>query len=80
MKKSTFKGTLVRYERLSNSSYGNPRYMGVYEDINGNYLIGKTGINATCGYSFLNNITEVKEIEYHETKAGNIVIDYISEV
>lgn len=76
MKKQTFKGTMVRYERLNNSSYGNPRFLGVFEDINGNYLIGKTGINASCGYSFLNNQTAEKEIQYHVT----VVIDYIKEV
>ena len=79
MKKQTFKGTMTRYERLNNSSYGNPRFLGVFEDSNGNYLVGKTGINSSCAYSFLNNQTAEKEIEYHETKTGNIVIDYIRE-
>ena len=78
MKKQTFKGTMIRYEILNNSSYGNPRYLGVFEDSNGNYLIGKTGINASCGYSFLNNHTAEKEIQYHVTKTGNVVIDYIT--
>ena len=75
----TFKGTLVRYERLNNSYYGNPRYMGVYENENGNYLIGTTASNASCAYSFLNNQDGMKNIEYHETKTGNIVFDYIME-
>ena len=79
MKKLTFTGTMTRYERLNNSSYGNPRYMGVFKDNNGNYLIGKTGINASCGYSFLNNREAEKEVTYHETRTGNIIFDYIEE-
>ena len=80
MKKSTFTGKLVRYERRNNSYYGNPKYMGVFEEENGDYLIGTTASNASCAYSFLNNPDCMKNIEYHETKTGNIVIDYIREV
>ena len=80
MKNLTFKGTMTRYERLNNSSYGNPRFLGVFENENGDYLIGKTGINASCGYSFLNNQTAKKEIQYHITNTGNVVFDYIKEV
>ena len=77
MKKSIFKGTLIRYERMNNSVNGNPKYYGVFEATNGEILRGTTGTDSACGYSFLNNQTAEKEIEYHETKTGNIVIDYI---
>ena len=36
MKKKTFIGKLVRYERRNNSYYGNPKYFGVFEDAEGN--------------------------------------------
>lgn len=79
MVKSQFTGTMIRHERRNNSYYGNPRYMGVFENENGDYLVGTTASNASCAYSFLNNTASKKVITYHETKTGNIVIDYIEE-
>ena len=38
MKKKTFTGKLVRYERRNNSYYGNPKYFGVFEDAEGNNI------------------------------------------
>lgn len=80
MKKSIFKGTLISYERRNNSKNGNPKYYGVFKSENGEILRGTTATDASCGYSFLNNRTAEKTIEYHETKTGRIVIDYIKEV
>ena len=80
MKKLQFNGKLISYERRNNSVNGNPRYMGVFENEDGDYLIGTTASNASCAYSFLNNTAIKKVITYHETKTGNIVIDYIEEV
>jgi hypothetical protein len=79
MKKFTFRGTLTRYERRNCSYYGNPKFFGVFEDSNGNLLEGTTAMDASCGYSFLNNREAEKVITYHETKTGNIIFDYIEE-
>jgi len=80
MKKLQFRGKLVRYERKNNSYYGNPRYYGFFENEKGEYLSGTTASNASCAYTFLNNTQTEKIITFHETKAGNIVIDYMEEV
>jgi hypothetical protein len=80
MKKLQFTGTMIRYEKRNNSYYGNPKYMLVFENEKGDYLIGNTASNASCAYSCLNNQTAKKVITYHETKTGNVIIDYIEEV
>ena len=78
MKKLQFTGKLISYERLENSEYGNPKYYGVFENENGDILKATTGTDCSCGYSFLNNQNEVRTIDYHETKTGNYIIDYIT--
>ena len=80
MKKLQFNGKLISYERRNNSVNGNPKYMGVFEAENGDILRGTTASDASCGYSFLNKIEDVKEVTYHVTKNGNIIITYIEEV
>ena len=78
MKKLQFTGKLTRYERLENSEYGNPKYFGVFENESGDTLKATTGTDASCAYSFLNNQKETRTLEYHETKTGNYIIDYIT--
>ena len=77
MKKQTFTGKLVQYERRNNSKNGNPKYYGVFESESGDILRATTGTDAGCAYSFLNNKEKARIVEYHETRTGNIVIDYI---
>ena len=78
MKKLQFTGKITRYERLENSEYGNPKYFGVFKNENGDTLKATTGTDASCGYSFLNNQNETRTLDYHETKTGNYIIDYIT--
>ena len=78
MKKQTFTGKMTRYERLNSSYYGNPRYEGTFEDAEGNELYAKTASDSACGYSFLNEREKTRVIEYHETRTGNLIIDYIT--
>lgn len=80
MKKQTFKGILIGYERRNNSINGNPKYYGIFESESGDILRATTGTDVACAYSFLNNQDKTRVIEYHETRTGNIVIDYIKEV
>ena len=77
MKRKTFTGKLISDERRNNSYYGNPKFFGVFENENGETLEGITASNATCAYEFLNNIEAVREVEYHITRTGNVIIDYI---
>ena len=77
MKKKTFTGKLISYERKNNSYYGNPKYYGVFEGTNGNILCATTATNASCAYSFLNYIQGVRTVTYHTTRTGNNIIDYI---
>ena len=78
MKKLQFTGKLISYERMNNSEYGNPKYFGVFENENGDTLKATTATDSGCAYGFLNNQHETRIIEYHETKTGNYIIDYIT--
>ena len=78
MKKYTFKGKLIHYERKNSSIDGNPKYYGVFENENGETLNGTTASNASCAYSFLNNQEANRTVTYHITKTGNVIIDYIT--
>ena len=77
MKKKTFTGKLVRYERKNNSYYGNPKYFGVFEDAEGNILCATTATDASCAYGFLNYPEQERTLTYHTTRTGNNIIDYI---
>ena len=78
MRKQTFKGILIGYKRRNNSTNGNPKYYGVFENENGEILRATTGTDYACAYSFLNNKEKKRIVEYHETKTGNLIIDYIT--
>ena len=54
MKKYTFIGKLTRYERRNCSVYGNPRFYGVFEDENGNWIEATTASETACRYRLLN--------------------------
>ena len=77
MKKHTFIGKLTRYERKNCSVYGNPRFYGVFEDVDGNWLEATTASNAACAYEFVDYPDFMRKITYHTTKKGNNIIDYI---
>lgn len=77
MKRKIFIGKLVDYERRNCSRYGNPKFYGFFENENGETLEATTATDASCGYGFLNQRDEVREIEYHTTRTGNNIIDYI---
>lgn len=77
MKKLQFTGKLVSYERGNNSINGNPKYSGVFENESGERLKATTASDASCAYCFLNNRKENRTLEYHVTKTGNYIIDYI---
>ena len=78
MRKQTFKGNLISYERRNNSINGNPKYYGVFENENGEILRATTGTDYACAYSFLNERDKTRLIEYHKTSTGNLIIDYIT--
>ena len=60
------------------SVYGNPSYYITFETETGELIKGYTVANASCGYSCTNSdLREFAYIEYHVTKGGKIVIDYI---
>ena len=78
MEKLQFTGKLTSYERLENSEYGNPKYFGVFKNESGDVLKATTATDCSCAYSFLNNQNESRVVDYHETKTGNYIIDYIT--
>ena len=60
------------------SVYGNPSYYITFEDEKGELIIGYTKPNAECAYGCKNpDLREFAYIEYHTTKSGKIIIDYI---
>ena len=60
------------------SYYGNPSYWVSFETEGGEYLTGYTASNAACGYGCTNFIGKGCRIKYHTTRAGRVVIDYMS--
>lgn len=76
MKKMTFTGKLVNYERRNNSYSGNPKYYGCFENETDSFC-GTTATDASCAYAFLNDIDKERVVSYHITKTGNAIIDYI---
>ena len=77
MKRKIFVGKLVEYEQINSSQHGNPKFYGIFENAKGERLEGTTATDAACAYGFLNHIEEVREVEYHTTRNGNNIIDYI---
>ena len=68
------KGTAYR----NTSVYGNPSYYITFENEEGETIKGYTAPNAACAYGAKNpDLREFAYIEYHKTKGGKIVIDYI---
>jgi hypothetical protein len=66
-------------KRGNSSIYGNPSYYAEFETPNGETISGKTASNAACAYGISNyeNGRRLATIEYHETRSGNIIFDYI---
>ena len=60
------------------SVYGNPSYYVLFENEKGEEIKGYTSPNSSCAYGCKNpDLKEFAYIEYHTTKGGKIVIDYI---
>lgn len=72
----TFK--ILELKRRKNSICGNPSWVIVALDEEGNYYNGKTASNALIGYE-LSWTAEGKNmvIDYHYTKSGNLIFDRI---
>ena len=77
MRRKTFTGEMVYYRRLNCSIYGNPAFYAEFENAAGETLKGRTASNAACAYGFLNRKEQPRKIEYHITKKGNIIFDYV---
>lgn len=74
MKKLTFTGKLIDYERRNNSPSGNPKYYGIFENEKGETLEATTAADASCGYSFLNHKENKRTITYHVKKQENVLL------
>ena len=62
----------------NSSVYGNSSYFITFEDEKGEEIEGYTAPNSSCAYGCKNpDLREFAYIEYHTTKGGKIVIDYI---
>ena len=71
-------GKIKDVQFKNRSVYGNPSYYITFEDEKGEEITGYTSPNADCAYGCRNeDLKEFAYIEYHNTKSGKIVIDYI---
>ena len=62
----------------NHSVYGNPSYFLTFENETGELIKGYTAPNSSCAYGCTNpDLKEFAYLEYHITKGGKIVIDYI---
>lgn len=60
------------------SVYGNPSYYITFENEEGEEITGYTSPNSSCAYGCKNpDLRDFAYIEYHMTKSGKVVIDYI---
>ena len=71
-------GKIKDVQFRNRSVYGNPSYFITFENETGKEITGYTAPNADCAYGCKNHdLQEFAYIEYHTTKGGKIVIDYI---
>lgn len=71
-------GKIKNVQYRNTSVYGNPSYYITFEDEKGEEIEGYTAPNSSCAYGAKNPcLREFAYIEYHATKSGKIVIDYI---
>lgn len=78
MKTTKIIGRVISTSPKGVSVNGNPSYYVTFADNEGNVYHGYTASDASCGYGCGN--CEYKKsayIEFHYTRSGNIVIDYI---
>lgn len=80
MKRTHVVGIFKDYEYMNRSVYGNPREK-VWVEVDGIEKCFKTASDAQCGY-FIPNYKNGDKIDfdYHITKNGNRVIDYVHEI
>ena len=71
--------TKIKDVQFKNRSvYGNPSYYITFENEEGEEITGYTAPNSSCAYGCKNpDLQEFAYIEYHTTKSGKIVRDYI---
>jgi hypothetical protein len=80
MKRTKIEGCTLKYrESLNCSQYGNPKSYCKFETPDGEMIAGKTATDAACAYGIGNydNGRRLATVEYHETRTGNIIFDYI---
>ena len=71
-------GKIKDVQFRNRSVYGNPSYYILFETETGETIKGYTAPNSSCAYGCKNpDLKEFAYIEYHRTKSGKVVIDYI---
>lgn len=80
MKRTKISGCkLVWLQSAGGSCDGNPSYYADFLTPDGETISGKTARDASCAYGIRNYEYGriLATIEYHETRTGNIIFDYI---
>ena len=77
-------GRLDRIIREGVSYYGNPHYWIKVVTTEGEVIYGKTCVNGAIGYGLTNGgvgeNARIREWTYHETRTGNIIFDFVSDI
>jgi hypothetical protein len=71
---------MVWYKPKNCSPSGNPKARIVWETMDGKEIDGTTATDAACGWGYRNyERGKLASIEYHMTRTGNIIYDYIKD-
>lgn len=78
MKSTKINGRIISASFKCCSYYGNPSYYVTFENLETHEILkGYTASNAACGYGIENDkYKKSATIEYHQTRSGNIIMDY----
>lgn len=77
MKSIEIIATITKVEYKNHSINGNPCYWVCFT-ANGFERVGRTATDAACGYGCANHVGREVTLTYHETRNGNIIIDFIN--
>ena len=76
MKTNTITAKVKQIIKKGYSFYGNPHYTLILETLTGTEIQCRTAVNGSIGYGLTNYQNRYGIFTYHETKNGNIILDF----
>ena len=80
MKTNTIIAKVKQIIKKGYSFYGNPHYTLILETSTGSEIQCKTAVNGSIGYGLTNYRNKYGIFTYHETKKGNIILDFAEDI